>query len=355
MTALTKQFRAKLLQWYRKHKRDLPWRHSRDPYAIWVSEIMLQQTQVVTVIPYYDRFLKRFPTLRALAEAPEEEVLAHWAGLGYYRRAKLLQRGAQTVLQNYGGKIPDQAEGLEELPGIGAYTAGAIASIAFDRAAPLVDGNVVRVLSRVFECRGHAKDAKLHQEIWDLARELVDPKHPGDFNQGLMELGATLCRVALPSCGRCPLQDLCGAAQRGNPEAYPETPPAQKTLRLQRAAVVAQRKDSILLVKPKQSRWFQGLWALPHEFVGEDGAQAALGEWLHRTLGLGLANLQALPTTRHSITHHRIATQAWLGQATGRLKLKTDFGEARFFLRGEIHRAGVASFDQKVLRAAKVI
>jgi len=352
--SLTKQFRAKLLQWYRKHKRDLPWRHSRDPYAIWVSEIMLQQTQVATVIPYYERFLKRFPTLTALAKAPEEEVLAHWAGLGYYRRAKLLQAGAQAVLKLHAGKIPDQAEALEELPGIGAYTAGAIASIAFGRAAPLVDGNVVRVLSRVFERRGHAKDAKLHKAIWELARGLVDPVHPGDFNQALMELGATLCRVALPSCGRCPLQALCGAARHGNPEDYPQTPPSQKTLRLQRAAVVALREDSILLVKPQQSRWFQGLWALPHEFVGED-AEQALGEWLRRSLGLSLANLQALPTTHHSITHHRIATQAWLGEAKGRLKLKPGFGEARFFLRGEIHQAAVASFDRKVLQAAKII
>ncbi|MFO1464191.1 MAG: A/G-specific adenine glycosylase [bacterium] len=353
--AFQAEFRRRLLQWYRKYKRDLPWRRSRDPYAIWVSEIMLQQTQVATVIPYFERFLKTFPTLRALAQAPEEAVLAQWAGLGYYRRAKLLHRGAQEVVARHGGRVPDQAESLQSLPGIGAYTAGAIASIAFQRAVPLVDGNVVRVLARVFRRQGHAKDPRLQKELWALAAGLVDPRHPGDFNQALMELGATVCRVALPSCDRCPLQDPCAGYRSGNPEAFPETPPAQKTLRLRRAVAVALRAQAVLLVKPKKSRWFQGMWGLPQEYLGEGAGAEAVQDWLRKNLGIRFAASQALPATNHSITHHRIRTEAWLGPAQGRLKAQGEFGEARFFPPEEIQAAALPNFDRKVLQAAKLI
>lgn len=349
-------FRKKLLDWYQKHKRDLPWRRSRDPYAIWVSEIMLQQTQVATVIPYYERFLKKFPTIAALARAEEEEVLALWAGLGYYRRAKLLQRGARAVAERHGGRLPDDPEALRELPGIGPYTAGAIASIAFQRPSPLVDGNVVRVLSRVFARKGHAKDARLQKEIWALAADLVDPKHPGDFNQALMELGATLCRVALPSCERCPVQGLCAAHRAGEPEAFPESPPPQKTLRLQRAAAVALRGESVLLVKPRAARWFQGLWGLPHEYCAEAPTfEAALGECLRSHLGLALTQPYPLPATTHAITQHRITTWAWLGEAKGRLKAVGPFAEARFFTKKELAGAALPNFDRKVLATAELI
>lgn len=348
-------FRKKLLDWYQKHKRDLPWRRSRDPYAIWVSEIMLQQTQVATVIPYYERFLKKFPTIAALAKAEEEEVLALWAGLGYYRRAKLLQQGAQAVLKRYQGKLPDNAEALRDLPGIGPYTAGAIASIAFQRPSPLVDGNVVRVLSRVFARKGHAKDPGLQKEIWKSATALVDPKQPGDFNQALMELGATLCRVALPSCERCPVRELCTAYRRGQPEAFPESPPAQKTLRLHRAAALALRGEAVLLVKAKMARWFQGLWGLPHEYCGDAPEAEVLEACLGEHLGLRLSDPRPLPSTQHAITQHRITTLAWMGQAQGRLKAGGPYAEARFFSREELAAAALPNFDRKVLVAAKII
>ncbi|HEX5032886.1 MAG TPA: A/G-specific adenine glycosylase [bacterium] len=347
-------FRRKLLQWYRKHKRDLPWRRKRDPYAIWVSEIMLQQTQVVTVIPYYEKFLTCFPTLRALAEAPEEAVLAQWAGLGYYRRAKLLHRGAQAVLKQHGGRMPQNAGGLRELPGIGPYTAGAIASIAFGQAEPLVDGNVVRVLSRIFRRRGHAKEGRLQKEIWELAAELIDPKDPGDFNQGLMELGATVCRVVLPSCHRCPVAGLCAAAQSGDPESFPETPPAQKTLRLTRGVAVALRGQAVLLLKPKVSRWFQGMWALPQEYVGEgDEGAGLLRASLKAKLGLEFEPRESLPATVHGITHHRITTLAWRGAVAGRLRLSPDYEDARFFPLEELKALALPSLDRKVLKAAQ--
>jgi len=353
--AFRTNFRRKLLQWYRKHKRDLPWRRRRDPYAIWVSEVMLQQTQVVTVIPYYDRFLSCFPNLRALAEAPEEAVLAQWSGLGYYRRAKLLHRGAQTVLQQHDGRMPESAEALRELPGIGPYTAGAIASIAFGHAEPLVDGNVVRVLSRIFRRRGHAKEGRLQKEIWALAAELIDPGSAGDFNQGLMELGATLCRVVLPSCGRCPVAELCAAAQSGDPEDFPETPPAQKTLRLTRSVAVALRGEAVLLLKPKISRWFQGMWSLPQEYVAEGiEASGLLQEALKARLGLQFEPKEALPSTAHGVTHHRITSLAWKGPVSGRLKTSAEYEEARFFEAHELATLALPNLDRKVLNAAQI-
>ena len=355
-TKFQTEFRRKLLQWYRKYKRDLPWRKTRDPYAIWVSEIMLQQTQVATVIPFYRRFLHRFPDLQSLAKAEEEEVLAQWAGLGYYRRAKLLQRGAREVLVRHGGELPDNVEALEALPGIGPYTAGAISSIAFQKPSPLVDGNVVRVLSRVFLRQGHAKSPALQKEIWAYAKDLVDPNHPGDFNQALMELGATVCRVALPSCGRCPLLGLCAAKESGDPEAYPETPPAQKTLRLERAVAVALDGEAILLIKLRQSRWFQGMWGLPHEYVAETGASREIvAEFLENHLGIRFPEAKALPSTRHSITHHRIDSSAWIGQSRGKPQIREPIVEARFFSPQEITAAALPNFDRKVLEAADII
>ncbi|HCU23410.1 MAG TPA: A/G-specific adenine glycosylase [Deltaproteobacteria bacterium] len=346
----------RLLQWYQKHKRDLPWRRTRDPYAIWLSEIMLQQTQVATVIPYYERFLKKFPDIQSLAGASEEQVLALWAGLGYYRRAKLLHRCAREVSEKFQGRFPVSAAALRDLPGIGPYTAGAIASIAFGQAEPLVDGNVIRVLSRLFRKKGHAKAPGLHREIWELARRLIPRRQPGDFNQALMELGATLCRPVLPSCPRCPVLSFCGAAKSGEAESFPETPPSPKTLRLQRAVAVLRRGDAVLLLKPKVSRWFQGMWSLPHEYFSPDSeGLAAIEEYMAHSLGLSWSHPAALPATLHGITHHRIASFAWMGEGRGRLKAKNGWGEARFFHLRDLPVAALPSFDRKVLVAAKIL
>jgi A/G-specific adenine glycosylase len=344
-------FRKKILAWYGRNKRDLPWRRTRDPYAIWVSEIMLQQTQVSTVIPYYEKFLRRFPTAQKLAQAEEEAVLAQWSGLGYYRRAKFLHRGARYVLQELQGKIPQETEQLKKIPGIGDYTAGAIASIAFDRPVPLVDGNVVRVLSRLFALTGHARDPKLQKQIWKLAEELVPSKQAGDFNQGLMELGATLCRVSLPGCERCPLLTLCQAAKAGKSEEYPEPAPQRKIQHLHRAAAICQRNGSILLVKRKNPRWFQGMWELPHEYCSNPSeAHDTLRHFLRETLGLQLKNPQALTPTQHSITHHRISTQAWSGQVSGPPSPSQLFETTKFFPISQWQTLALPNLDRKILR-----
>lgn len=222
--------RDALLAWYDAHARDLPWRRTRDPYAVWVSEVMLQQTRVETVVPYYERFLARFPTVEALAAAAEEEVLAAWSGLGYYRRARLLHAGVREVVARHGGRVPEDAAARRALPGVGAYTAGAIGSIAFDREEPLVDGNVARVLARVHGVGTPLGRADTEARLWAEAARLVRGPRPGALNQALMELGATVCTPRAPRCGACPIAARCEARARGDVEALP-VPRAKKAPR----------------------------------------------------------------------------------------------------------------------------
>jgi A/G-specific adenine glycosylase len=255
--------RKQLLAWYRLNKRPLPWRRRRTAYAIWVSETMLQQTQAATVIPYYHRFLRQFPTVRALAQAPLTEVLDCWSGLGYYNRAKNLHAGAQKVLKERGGKIPDTAEELRTLPGVGPYTAGAIASIAFDRPVPLVDGNVIRVLCRWLGVRKDPQQADVQRLLWETAGRLVDPSSPVDFNQALMELGATVCTPRAPACPRCPVRALCVARRRGWETRIPfSAPPAvRRTLRY--LSAVLEKNGGVLLARRPLTGLLAGLWEFP--------------------------------------------------------------------------------------------
>jgi A/G-specific adenine glycosylase len=218
----TTQIRAKLLRWYRRYARDLPWRRTRDPYAIWLSEIMLQQTQVQTVIAYYERFLKRLPTVEKLARARLDTVLKLWEGLGYYSRARNLHKAAQCILKEYQGVFPDTAEDLRRLPGIGRYTAGAVASIAYGLAEPILDGNVTRILCRLFRIHGDTGSRDVQQQLWALAAELVPRRSPGEFNQAMMELGATLCARQSPQCPDCPLQSLCQAQLHQEQDLLPQ-------------------------------------------------------------------------------------------------------------------------------------
>src|SRR5688500_14779764 len=237
-----------LLAWYDLERRRMPWREEVSPYRTWVSEIMLQQTQVATVVPYFERFLRRFPDVRSLARAGEDEVLRLWAGLGYYSRARNLLAAARAVESALGGRIPDDVEGLMSLPGIGRYTAGAIASIAFGRPRPLVDGNVVRVFARLFALRGDAKSPALQKEAWALAERLVEPARPGDWNQALMELGARVCLPPpeAPLCGSCPLAGACQARRRGLARALPEAAGKPEPVALAWTALRIERAGRLL-------------------------------------------------------------------------------------------------------------
>jgi A/G-specific adenine glycosylase len=264
---------------YRRDRRDLPWRRTRDPYAIWVSEIMLQQTRVQTVIPYWERWMARFPTVSALAAAPLDDVLAAWAGLGYYSRARNLHAGAREVAASFAGELPRQASELRRVPGIGPYTAGAIASIAYGERAPLVDGNVARVLARVFAIEHDIKSTAGQRALWDGAGALMTAlpaEHaPGDLNQGLMELGATLCSPTSPRCLVCPLAAHCTAARIGRQDELPIVPARKKESELpvlSRAALWMTDGERIVLARRVPEGLFGGLWELPQ---GDDRFEIA--------------------------------------------------------------------------------
>ncbi|MFC4776178.1 A/G-specific adenine glycosylase [Paenibacillus sp. GCM10023252] len=261
-------FSTELLAWYRRMKRDLPWRMNHDPYRIWVSEIMLQQTRVDTVIPYYERFMERFPTIGALAEAPEEEVLKCWEGLGYYSRARNLQAGAREVVQHYGGQVPDDKLSVAGLKGVGPYTTGAIMSIAFNRPEPAVDGNVMRVLSRYFCLEEDIAKPKTRVGIEKLAASLIPEGAAGDFNQALMELGALVCTPKSPSCLPCPVMEHCAARLAGREHELPVKTKAKKARDEQRAAVIVmgtgEHEGQILVRRRPDTGLLAQMWELPH-------------------------------------------------------------------------------------------
>jgi A/G-specific adenine glycosylase len=254
---IKKQFRRKLLTWYGAHRRDLPWRRTRDPYRIWVSEIMLHQTRVAAVFEYYRKFLKAFPTVGHLARASEDDVLAQWSGLGYYRRARMLHAAAKQLVQDHGGHLPGSSAELRTLPGIGRYTSNAIASIAFGEPVAVVDGNVERVLARMSAGKVSG------EEIWSVAGALLDLANPGDFNQAMMELGATVCVPGVPDCVRCPVKTFCHTHLDGSGRAIPANP--QTRIRKSASLLVSIRKQAIALCQRHASETLMpGMWELPN-------------------------------------------------------------------------------------------
>ena len=306
--------RVALLAWYRRHRRALPWRGARDPYAIWVSEIMLQQTRVETVVPFYERFLERFPTVAALAAAKEADVLAAWSGLGYYRRAKNLHAAAGVVTREHGGRIPDSVEGLRSLPGIGAYTAAAIASIAFGIPAAAVDGNVIRVIARWEGLRGRRDDAALRREVTARAEALAPGPSPGDWTQALMELGATICLPREPLCERCPVSRRCRALRDGHPDRYPEPIRTSLPRREHRVLLVVRHRRKILLVPDPQDDG--ATLAPPSAAVRADSPSARVARALARAHGVVGEPSGPSRTFRHKTYSHDYTIEVW--EATGR-------------------------------------
>ncbi|MEZ4291869.1 MAG: A/G-specific adenine glycosylase [Myxococcota bacterium] len=300
--------RAPLLRWYDANRRDLPWRRTRDPYAIWISEAMLQQTRVETVIPYWERFLDRFPDIASLARAELDEVYAVWTGLGYYSRARNLKAAAESVVRDHGGRLPDDAESLRGLRGIGRYTAGAIASIAFDREEPLVDGNVIRVLARVLGIRADSTRRDVVEAIWSVAGRLVRGTRPGDLNQALMELGATTCTPRSPACLACPIRSRCDAHAAGDAETLPIKPKKAKQKPMRAVAVWIEREGRILAVRRPEEGLMAGLWELPGGEIGTDEAPSdRVAEVLRRHVGLELRSGEPGGSVEHLFTHRRLA------------------------------------------------
>jgi A/G-specific adenine glycosylase len=287
---------------YARGRRDLPWRRTRDPYAIWVSEIMLQQTRVATVIPYWERWMARFPTVDALAAAPLDDVLAAWAGLGYYSRARNLHAGAAAIAER--GAMPSTTAELREVKGIGAYTAGAIASIAYGERAPLVDGNVARVLARVFAIEDDVKSAAGAKKIWQLAGALMDAlpagAAPGDLNQGLMELGATVCAPRAPSCLACPLAASCAARAAGRQDELPRLPARKRAADLpllDRTALWIEAGGRVLLARRSPEGLYGGLWELPPAIEPVRGPTLCVHEQVlsHRRLRIAVVAAHVTP------------------------------------------------------------
>jgi len=302
-----------LVRWYRAHARDLPWRRRRDPYAIWVSEVMLQQTRVEAVVGRYEAFLRRFPDLASLAAADPAEVLAEWAGLGYYRRARQMHAAAQAV-QRDGGELPRTATALRLLPGFGAYTAGAVASIAFDEAVPAVDGNVERVLSRLLALPGDPARGEAAAVVRASARHLVASEPPRELNQALMELGALVCTPRSPECGACPWRRSCTARATGQPEAFPRKPPPRVAEEVTAYAAVQRDGTRLLWRRRPDGIHNAGLWELPTTpWHGGDPTPASAREALRalgREVGLEWTVGEAVARIRHAITHHRVTVVA---------------------------------------------
>lgn len=305
------ELRRALLRWFEAHRRPTPWRENPDPYRVWVSEVMLQQTQTTTVIPYFERFIARFPTVQALADAPLEEVLRYWEGLGYYARARNLHRAAQLIAQN-GGQLPTTADRLRELPGVGAYTAGAIASIAFGEPTPVVDGNVTRVLARLLWLKGDLKTAAAQNQLWRISEQLIDPQRPGDFNQAIMELGSTVCTPAQPRCSECPISHLCAAYQRGQPTAVPEPSRRAPTRQAVDVSAVVERDGQFLLMqRPTEGLW-GGLWEFPRATRQGRESLETVALRAAQQVGVQAEPRSVLTTVKHTVTYSRIQLYGYL-------------------------------------------
>ena len=294
-----------LLRWYARARRDLPWRRSQDPYRVWVSEIMLQQTQVERVKDFYARFLERFPTVAALAAGTEHDVLRLWEGLGYYRRARQLHAAAKRLVTEHGGEFPQTAVGLRTLPGIGRYTAGAIASIALDQPEPIVEANSRRVIARL---AGYAKPlggAAGDEPIWEIAAALVPRRHPGRFNQALMDLGAMVCTPEQPLCGTCPLASHCEARITGRVAEIPAKASRRAATMVSETAVVVRRGARVLVVQRGPGEWWEGLWDFPRVTGGMRGVRRGI-ERSELLGGLACGATERCGRIAHSVTHHRI-------------------------------------------------
>ena len=336
---------APLTRWFTRHKRALPWRREpRDPYHVWLSEVMLQQTQVATVVPYFERWLRRFPTVRALAEAPLDDVLKAWEGLGYYSRARNFHKAARLLQSELGGAIPDTVEALLRLPGVGRYTAGAIASLAFNRRAAVLDGNVKRVLSRLFALDGSG-------DLWPLAESLLPAQGAGTWNEALMELGATVCTPRAPKCVDCPLRSQCRAETLGEPERFPKrvrklATPHHSVL----TAVISRADGCVLMGQRPPTGLLGGLW----EFVSSDFRAAAPPEdvagMVRGRTGLSIApEITALGSVRHAFTHFKITRQVVAVRACSGVANPIGYAALRWMATADLGTLALTRSDQKIL------
>jgi A/G-specific adenine glycosylase len=347
------QVAPRLLAWWDAGHDHFPWRETGDPYAIWVSEVMLQQTQVSTVIPYFERWMARFPTVEALAIAPLDAVLKVWEGLGYYSRARNLHRAAGQLVEEWQAKLPSDPSVLQALPGIGRYTAGAIASIAFGRPVAVLDGNVVRVLARLIDLDADVTRSATKTRLWALAESLVPAERPGDYNQALMELGRKVCRPARPACGCCPLAELCQARAVGRQLDRPIRPPRRRTPHYHVTAGVIWRDDGKLLITQRRlDDMLGGLWEFPG---GKQQEGESLADCLRREiweeLGIKIEVGKSLVTVKHAYTHFRITLHAFHCRHRNGTPRAIEVRDFAWVSQNELARYPFAVTDQRIIAA----
>ncbi len=339
----TRLFRRRLLRWFAAHRRPLPWRRNPTPYRTWVAEVMLQQTQARAVVPYYRRFMKRFPTVAALAAASIDEVLACWAGLGYYRRAHGLHRAARIIVRDLGGRFPASAEQLRRLPGVGRYISGAVLSIAFGLPEPVVDGNVRRVIGRLLGMREAAHESF----YWRQAEAWTPRRRAGEFNQAVMELGALVCTPSRPRCPSCPVADLCAARARGIRMAAPRNAGAARRETVRLVLLRLEYRGRTMLARRRAPDFIPGQWGLPARLLacGEDPGAAARA--LMREIARAAVPLVRLPDVAHAITRRRITAHVFGGHFRAR---PPDRDGCRWVRSPELERMLVSSLFRKACR-----
>ncbi|EKD93459.1 MAG: hypothetical protein ACD_28C00145G0004 [uncultured bacterium] len=301
----TKEIQKKLLRWFAEYQRPLPWRQTYDPYQVWISEIMLQQTQVKIALPYFDRWMKALPTIHAVAQADEQTVLKLWEGLGYYSRVRNLQKAARVIVDEHGSVFPSRYEDILKLPGIGKYTAGAIASIAFNQEKPIVDGNIIRLMARLLDYRENTRKPEALNVFWEKAQEWIPKGEARNFNQSMMEFGALLCTPKAPACGQCPLQRNCGAFKAGTVEQLPNRGRATERVDLKVAVAIIQRLNKIFIQKRTAKGLMQGLWEFPggKVEVGESTVEALHRE-IKEELGITVTAVTPFLQLKHAYTKY---------------------------------------------------
>ena len=349
--SLSAAAKRRLLAWFDRHARPLPWRRDRDPYRIWLSEVMLQQTTVAAVAPRFDRFLAEVPDVRALAAADEQAVLKAWEGMGYYSRARNLRRAAQMIIERHGGALPDDPAAWAELPGVGRYILGAVLSQAFDRRLPVVEANTKRVLCRLFAQAGDPKSAPVQAWLWETAAAVLPRKRAGDFNQALMELGALVCTPEKPDCPRCPLKAECLARREGVQDRIPRRPARPMVVQVREVCVVPRHGGRVLLARrPAGGRW-ANMWEFPRAVLDDGDTHDRAARRLIASLGLTATPGAELMTVRYGVTRFRM-TMVCLEAAADAKRFRPGYYEEGRWLRPTELAGYPVSSPQRKLAAA---
>ena len=353
--AFKRKLRTRLLRWYDRSRRELPWRATRDPYHVWISEIMLQQTQVATVVPYFERFVAEFPSIAELAAASEEQVLRAWEGLGYYRRARHLHQAAGQIVRDHQGQFPASSEEVQALPGIGRYTAGAILSIAWDQRLPILEANTLRLYSRLLGYRDDPRSSAGQSALWKAAESWLPTQRVGDFNQALMELGSRICTPRDPDCDNCPLAELCAARRLGLQAEIPLPPRKPQIESVRQAAVVVRRNQEVLLLRRDDAPRWAGMWDFPRfelEATDPRGMADELARRVAETAGVKIERPAPLSTLRHGVTRFRITLECFTAECGRQLAKPAGLTERRWVKPAELEPFPLSVTGRKLARLA---